>query len=140
MYCIVKEIICDVLDIDVLDSECVFVVVLICGDVCYIVQDWNLLDDELEIVMQWLDDVFEYGVDVSIVYDVVCELMEEKCVSCQVIVLVVMLEKVMVLVGSEMKCLYVVGSENGGDGDVFVREECEVMDVVLQVLDGEYML
>ncbi|MDZ3934655.1 hypothetical protein UXB74_24720, partial [Escherichia marmotae] len=41
------------------------------------------------------------------------------------------------LAGSEMKRLYAVGSENGGDGDAFVREEREAMDVVLQALDGE---
>lgn len=35
--------------------------------------------------------------------------------------------------------LYAVGSENGGDGDAFVREEREAMDVVLQALDGEHM-
>ena len=51
----------------------------------------------------------------------------------------VMLEKVMALAGSEMKRLYAVGSENGGDGDAFVREEREAMDVVLQALDGETM-
>ena len=51
----------------------------------------------------------------------------------------VMLEKVMALAGSEMKRLYAVGSENGGDGDAFVREEREAMDVVLQALDGENM-
>ncbi|HCN3551628.1 DNA methylase, partial [Escherichia coli] len=28
---------------------------------------------------------------------------------------------------------------NGGDGDAFVREEREAMDVVLQALDGENM-
>ncbi len=42
----------------------------------------------------------------------------------------------MALAGSEMKRLYAVGSENGGDGDAFVREEREAMDVVLQALDG----
>lgn len=57
--------------------------------------------------------------------------------SRQVTVSAVMLEKVMALVGSEMKRLYAVGSENGGDGDAFVREEREAMDVVLQALDGE---
>ncbi|WP_069985108.1 hypothetical protein [Escherichia coli] len=86
MYCTVKEIIRDVLDTDVPDSECVFAVVLTRGDVR-----------------------------------------------------AVMLEKVMALAGSEMKRLYAVGSENGGDGDAFVREEREAMDVVLQALDGETM-
>lgn len=86
-----------------------------------------------------LDDAFEYGADVSIVHDVVRELMEEKRASRQVTVPAVMLEKVMALAGSEMKRLYAVGSENGGDGDAFVREEREAMDVVLQALDGEHM-
>lgn len=93
MYCTVKEIIRDVLDTDVPDSECVFAVVLTRGDVRYIAQDWNLSDDELETVMQRLDDAFEYGADVSIVHDVVRELMEEKRASRQVTVPAVMLEK-----------------------------------------------
>lgn len=139
LYCTVKEIIRDVLDTDVPDSECVFAVVLTRGDVRHIAQDWNLSDDELETVMQRLDDAFEYGADVSIVHDVVRELMEEKRASRQVTVPAVMLEKVMALAGSEMKRLYAVGSENGGDGDAFVREEREAMDVVLQALDGEHM-
>ncbi|BDY71437.1 hypothetical protein MUTS9_00190 (plasmid) [Escherichia coli] len=113
MYCTVKEIIREVLDTDVPDSECVFAVVLTRGDVRHIAQDWSLTDDELETVMQRLDDAFEYGADVSIVHDVVRGLMEEKRASRQVTVPAVMLEKVMALAGSEMKRLYAVGSENG---------------------------
>lgn len=123
MYCTVKEIIREVLDTDVPDSECVFAVVLTRGDVRHIAQDWSLTDDELETVMQRLDDAFEHGADVSVVHDVVRELMEEKRASRQVTVPAVMLEKVLALAGSEMKRLYAVGSENGGDGDAFVREE-----------------
>ncbi|CTU13439.1 YcjA [Escherichia coli] len=139
MYCTVKEIIREVLDTDVPDSECVFAVVLTRGDVRHIAQDWSLTDDELETVMQRLDDAFEHGADVSVVHDVVRELMEEKHASRQVTVPAVMLEKVMALAGSEMKRLYAVGSENGGDGDAFVREEREAMDVVLQALAGLVM-
>ena len=106
MYCTVKEIIREVLDTDVPDSECVFAVVLTRGDVRHIAQDWSLTDDELETVMQRLDDAFEHGADVSVVHDVVRELMEEKHASRQVTVPAVMLEKVMALAGSEMKRLY----------------------------------
>ncbi len=102
MYCTVKEIIRDVLDTDVPDSECVFAVVLTRGDVRHIAQDWSLTDDELETVMQRLDDAFEYGADVSVVHGVVRELMEEKRASRQVTVPAVMLEKVLALAGSEM--------------------------------------
>ncbi len=107
MYCTVKEIIREVLDTDVPDSECVFAVVLTRGDVRHIAQDWSLTDDELETVMQRLDDAFEYGADVSVVHGVVRELMEEKRASRQVTVPAVMLEKVMALAGSEMKRLSV---------------------------------
>ncbi|HAL7308848.1 TPA: DUF1380 domain-containing protein [Escherichia coli] len=103
------------------------------GDVRHMALDWNLSDDELKTVMQRLDDAFEYGADV---HDVVRELMVEKRASRQVTVPAVMLEKVMALAGSEMKRLYAVGSENGGDGDAFVREEREAMDVMLQALEA----
>lgn len=63
MYCTVKEIIREVLDTDVPDSECVFAVVLTRGDVRHIAQDWSLTDDELESgpvnphrhLMKWKD-------------------------------------------------------------------------------------
>ncbi|MDZ6496250.1 hypothetical protein U4T59_25665, partial [Escherichia coli] len=103
----------------------------------HIAQDWSLTDDELETVMQRLDDAFEHGADVSIVHDVVRELMEEKRVNRLVTVPAVLLEKVMVMAGSEIYRLHAVGSENGGDGDAFVREEREIMRLMRQALDGE---
>ncbi|EOP0509312.1 hypothetical protein QY795_005047, partial [Escherichia coli] len=84
-----------------------------------------------------LDDAFEHGADVSIVHDVVRELMEEKRVNRLVTVPAVLLEKVMVMAGSEIYRLHAVGSENGGDGDAFVREEREIMRLMRQALDGE---
>ncbi|EFG1975584.1 DUF1380 domain-containing protein [Escherichia coli] len=137
MYCTVKEIIRDVLDTDVPDSECVFAVVLTRGDVRHIAQDWSLTDDELETVMQRLDDAFVYGACDRVVSDIVNELMEEKRVNRLVTVPAVLLEKVMVMAGSEIYLLHAVGSENGGDGDAFVREEREIMRVMRQALDGE---
>ncbi|EFA1086187.1 DUF1380 domain-containing protein, partial [Escherichia coli] len=121
MYCTVKEIIREVLNTDVPDSECVFAVVLTRGDVRHIARDWNLSDDELETVMQRLDDAFVYGACDRVVSDIVNELMEEKRVNRLVTVPAVLLEKVMVMAGSEIYRLHAVGSENGGDGDAFVR-------------------
>ena len=46
MYRTVKEIIREVLDTDVPDSECVFAVVLTRGDVRHIAQDWSLTRSE----------------------------------------------------------------------------------------------
>ena len=114
------------------DSECVFAVVLTRGNVRHMAQDWNLSDDELETVMQRLDDAFVYGACDRVVSDIVNELMEEKRVNRLVTVPAVLLEKVMV-----MARLHAVGSENGGDGDAFVREEREIMRVMRQALDGE---
>ncbi|HHS8949331.1 TPA: hypothetical protein ACTVMB_004432 [Escherichia coli] len=127
----------DVLDTDVPDSECVFAVVLTRGNVRHMAQDWNLSDDELETVMQRLDDAFVYGACDRVVSDIVNELMEEKRVNRLVTVPAVLLEKVMVMTGSEIYRLHAVGSENGGDGDAFVREEREIMRVMRQALDGE---
>jgi len=117
------------------DSECVFAVVLTRGNVRHMAQDWNLSDDELETVMQRLDDAFVYGACDRVVSDIVNELMEEKRVNRLVTVPAVLLEKVMVMAGSEIYRLHAVGSENGGDGDAFVREEREIM--MRQALDGE---
>lgn len=114
------------------DSECVFAVVLTRGNVRHMAQDWNLSDDELETVMQRLDDAFVYGACDRVVSDIVNELMEEKRVNRLVTVPAVLLEKVMVMAGSEIYRLHAVGSENGGDGDAFVREECEIMRVMRQ--------
>ena len=119
------------------DSECVFAVVLTRGNVRHMAQDWNLSDDELETVMQRLDDAFVYGACDRVVSDIVNELMEEKRVNRLVTVPAVLLEKVMVMAGSEIYRLHAVGSENGGDGDAFVREEREIMRVMRQALDGE---
>ena len=118
------------------DSECVFAVVLTRGNVRHMAQDWNLSDDELETVMQRLDDAFVYGACDRVVSDIVNELMEEKRVNRLVTVPAVLLEKVMVMAGSEIYRLHAVGSENGGDGDAFVREEREIMRVMRQALDG----
>ena len=148
--CTVKEIIRDVLDTDVPDSECVFAVVLTRGDVRHIAQDWNLPDDELETVMQRLDDAFEPEDGAE---DVVRRRPKKARIRPvkarkkrqapawlrKAMIAAVTAVIVMALAGSEMKRLYAVGSENGGDGDAFVREEREAMDVVLQALDGEHM-
>ncbi|MCU9639022.1 DUF1380 domain-containing protein, partial [Escherichia coli] len=107
--------------------------VLTRGAVRHIAQDWSLTEDGLETVLQRLDDAFEHGADVSIVHDVVRELMEEKRVNRLVTVPAVLLEKVMVMAGSEIYRLHAVGSENGGDGDAFVREERENRRVMRQV-------
>ncbi|EJJ9777944.1 hypothetical protein L0C79_004691 [Escherichia coli] len=60
-----------------------------------------------------LDDAFVYGACDRVVSDIVNELMEEKRVNRLVTVPAVLLEKVMVMAGSEIYRLHAVGSENG---------------------------
>ncbi|MCD6985394.1 DUF1380 domain-containing protein, partial [Escherichia coli] len=75
-------------------------------NVRHMAQDWNLSDDELETVMQRLDDAFVYGACDRVVSDIVNELMEEKRVNRLVTVPAVLLEKVMVMAGSEIYRLH----------------------------------
>ena len=95
------------------DSECVFAVVLTRGNVRHMAQDWNLSDDELETVMQRLDDAFVYGACDRVVSDIVNELMEEKRVNRLVTVPAVLLEKVMVMAGSEIYRPMLSGARTG---------------------------
>ncbi|EHM7432735.1 TPA: DUF1380 family protein [Escherichia coli] len=100
----------------------------------------SLTDHEIRTVLARLEDIpedqrTESGISSGVAMEIINNVRENR----QVTVPAVMLEKVMALAGSEMKRLYAVGSENGGDGDAFVREEREAMDVVLQALDGEHM-
>ncbi|EMW0862073.1 DUF1380 family protein [Escherichia coli] len=102
--------------------------------------DISLSDHEIRTVLARLEDIpedqrIESGISSGVAMEIISNVRENR----QVTVPAVMLEKVMALAGSEMKRLYAVGSENGGDGDAFVREEREAMDVVLQALDGEHM-
>ena len=77
------------------------------------------------------------AVSPAVIVPKMLKLMEEKRVNRLVTVPAVLLEKVMVMAGSEIYRLHAVGSENGGDGDAFVREEREIMRVMRQALDGE---
>ncbi|EPA1831523.1 TPA: DUF1380 family protein [Escherichia coli] len=102
--------------------------------------DISLSDHEIRTILARLEDIpedrrIESGISSAAAMEIISNVSENR----QVTVPAVMLEKVMALAGSEMKRLYAVGSENGGDGDAFVREEREAMDVVLQALDGEHM-
>lgn len=65
MYCSLKQSLNEVLSLDVEEGERVFVFTLTRGEVRHIAQDWNLSDDELEIVMQRLSTAFEYGAEVK---------------------------------------------------------------------------
>lgn len=90
-----------------------FAVVLTRGNVRHMAQDWNLSDDELETVMQRLDDAFVYGACDRVVSDIVNELMEEKRVNRLVTVPAVLLEKVMVMAGSEFIASMLSGARTG---------------------------
>ncbi|EKK3319334.1 DUF1380 family protein [Salmonella enterica] len=136
MYCSLKQSLNEILSLDVEEGERVFVFTLTRGEVRHIAQDWNLSDDELEIVMQRLGTAFEYGAEVKVIHDIVDELTEERRAARSVTVPAVTLEKVMMLAGSEMKRLYVVAEDGGGNVETFIREEQEAMRAIRAVLDA----
>ncbi|ECC3917683.1 DUF1380 domain-containing protein, partial [Salmonella enterica subsp. diarizonae] len=115
MYCSLKKALSELLSLDVEEGEHVFVFTLTRGEVRHIAQDWNLSDDVLEAVMQRLGTAFEYGAEVKVIHDIVEELMEELRAVRSVTVPAVTLEKVMALAGGEMKRLYAVAEEGGGN-------------------------
>ncbi|ELW8596598.1 DUF1380 family protein [Salmonella enterica] len=136
MYCSLKQSLNEILSLDVEEGERVFVFALTRGEVRHIAQDWNLSDDELEIVMQRLGTAFEYGAEVKVIHDIVDELTEERRAARSVTVPAVTLEKVMMLAGSEMERLYVVAEDGGGNVETFIREEQEAMRAIRAALDA----
>ncbi|EBR8575397.1 DUF1380 family protein [Salmonella enterica] len=136
MYCSLKQSLNEILSLDVEEGERVFVFTLTRGEVRHIAQDWNLSDDELEIVMQRLGTAFEYGAEVKVIHDIVDELTEERRAARSVTVPAVTLEKVMMLAGSEMERLYAVAEDGGGDVGTFIREEQEAMWAIRAALDA----
>lgn len=136
MYCSLKKALSELLSLDVEEGERVFVFTLTRGEVRHIAQDWNLSDDVLEAVMQRLGTAFEYGAEVKVIHDIVEELMEEQRAARNVTVPAVTLEKVMALAGSEMKRLYAVAEEGGGNPMEFIREEQEAMRTMRAALDA----
>ncbi|EBR8158501.1 hypothetical protein DOA20_25590 [Salmonella enterica subsp. enterica serovar Newport] len=135
MYCSLKQALSELLSLDVEDGEPVFVFTLTRGEVRHIAQDWNLSDDELETVMQRLSTAFEYGAEVKFIHEITEELMDEQRAARSVTIPAVALEKVMVLAGNEMKRLYAMAEEGGGDAETFIREEQEAMQTVRAALD-----
>lgn len=133
MYCSLKQSLNEILSLDVEEGERVFVFTLTRGEVRHIAQDWNLSDDELEIVMQRLGTAFEYGAEVKVIHDIVDELTEERRAARSVTVPAVTLEKVMI---SEMERLYAVAEDGGGDVETFIREEQEAMWAIRAALDA----
>lgn len=63
MYCSLKQSLNEILSLDVEEGERVFVFTLTRGEVRHIAQDWNLSDDELEIVMQRLGTALKTGAE-----------------------------------------------------------------------------
>lgn len=136
MYCSLKKALSELLSLDVEEGEHIFVFTLTRGEVRHIAQDWNLSDDELETVMQRLSMAFEYGAEVKVIHDIAEELIDERRAVRNVTVPASTLEKIMLLAGSEMKRLYAVAEEGGGDAMEFIREEQEAMRTMRAALDA----
>lgn len=89
---------------------------------------WSTLSEPEQVVIrQRLDATYDQGADVSMVRGITEELMDERRAIRDVSVPASALQKIMLLAGSEMKRLYAVAEDGGGDADAFLAEEMDAM-------------
>ncbi len=98
--------------------------------------EWNLSGEDITCVMQRLDATYDQGADVSMVRGITEELMDERRAIRDVSVPACALQKIMLLAGSEMKRLYAVAEDGGGDADAFLAEEMDAMRQLQTAIDA----
>ena len=98
--------------------------------------EWNLSGEDITCVMQRLDATYDQGADVSMVRGITEELMDERRAIRDVSVPASALQKIMLLAGSEMKRLYAVAEDGGGDADAFLAEEMDAMRQLQTAIDA----
>lgn len=98
--------------------------------------EWNLSEEDITCVMQRLDATYDQGTDVSMIRGITEELMDECRALRDVSVPASVLQKIMLLAGSEMQRLYVVAEEGGGNADTFLAEEMGAMRQLQAAIDA----
>ncbi|EML8490083.1 DNA methylase [Salmonella enterica subsp. enterica] len=78
MYCPLKQSVIDLLSMDVMDEEPVFLITLTRHDVRSVTRDLNLSDSDIDTVMKRLDAAFENGADVILIDQIAEELVKEQ--------------------------------------------------------------
>lgn len=136
MYAPVKEIMTDLLKYNMASDDALLVLCITRKDIRMMATEWNLSEDDVTCVMQRLDATYDQGADVSMIRGITEELMDERRAIRDVTVPASVLEKIMLLAGSEMKRLYAVAEEGGGNPMEFIREEQEAMRTMRAALDA----
>ncbi|EAA5259606.1 hypothetical protein DP804_24525 [Salmonella enterica subsp. enterica] len=127
MYVPVKEIMADLLKYDLSSDEALLVLCITRADIRMLTTDWNLSEEDITCVMQRLDVTYQQGADVSMIHRIAEELMDEHRAIRDVSVPACVLEKIMLLAGSEIQRLYTVAEERGADADALLAEEMGAM-------------
>ncbi|EEJ3567145.1 DUF1380 domain-containing protein [Salmonella enterica subsp. enterica] len=121
---------------DLSSDEALLVLCITREDIRMLTSEWNLSEEDITCVMQRLDATYDQGTDVSMIRGITEELMDERRALRDVSVPASVLQKIMLLAGSEMQWLYVVAEEGGGNADTFLAEEMGAMRQLQAAIDA----
>ncbi|EKL4973831.1 DUF1380 family protein [Salmonella enterica] len=121
---------------DLSSDEALLVLCITREDIRMLTSEWNLSEEDITCVMQRLDATYDQGTDVSMIRGITEELMDERRALRDVSVPASVLQKIMLLAGSEMQRLYVVAEEGGGNADTFLAEEMGAMRQLQAEIDA----
>ncbi|EDR5905595.1 DUF1380 domain-containing protein [Salmonella enterica subsp. enterica serovar Oranienburg] len=121
---------------DLSSDEALLVLCITREDIRMLTSEWNLSEEDITCVMQRLDATYDQGIDVSMIRGITEELMDERRALRDVSVPASVLQKIMLLAGSEMQRLYVVAEEGGGNADTFLAEEMGAMRQLQAAIDA----
>ncbi|EAA8357820.1 hypothetical protein M1702_02120 [Salmonella enterica subsp. enterica serovar Poona] len=121
---------------DLSSDEALLVLCITREDIRMLTSEWNLSEEDITCVMQRLDATYDQGNDVSMIRGITEELMDERRALRDVSVPASVLQKIMLLAGSEMQRLYVVAEEGGGNADTFLAEEMGAMRQLQAAIDA----
>ncbi|EAW7911175.1 hypothetical protein K9D89_004069 [Salmonella enterica] len=121
---------------DLSSDEALLVLCITREGIRMLTSEWNLSEEDITCVMQRLDATYDQGADVSMIRGITEELMDERRALRDVSVPASVLQKIMLLAGSEMQRLYVVAEEGGGNADTFLAEEMGAMRQLQAAIDA----
>lgn len=98
--------------------------------------DWDLSDEEIDVVMERLEAELHPAGCAPIIYNIVEEMTEEKRKHRNVTVPAAALAVVMQLAGREMQRIAACAEEGGGSAEVTLKEENDVMMSLCAALDA----
>lgn len=98
--------------------------------------DWDLSDEEIDVVMERLEAELYPSVCVPLIYNIVEAMVEEKRNNRNVTIPAAALAMVMQLAGKEMERIAVCAEDGGGSAEETLKEENDVMLSLRAALDA----